>query len=207
MDDDAWQGSPGAAGTWRVPGATRTGSPRDAIGRMRRPADAPASDGADSAQPLESWEGLHGISTSPNRKGIGTEVPPTTSNELCSGVRSALPLIFPLQRRWTADGSARRGGARDRAAFAVSAGMRCQRTPADGHEPAGPQARWAAMPGAFLFGDFLFRKEKVTRPQGCGRNTQGRESVLASHPGQVGRQARLGEVPWIYRSALKSLPQ
>ena len=92
------------------------------------------------------------------------------------------PLLFnPFRPRQAREEEARRGGARDRAEFAVRAGMHGRQTPQ--RVCAVPRARCArdqGREGAVLFGGFLLgEQEKATGPQGCGMNQHGRESVFA----------------------------
>ncbi len=100
-----------------------------------------------------------------------------------AGAAAVLALLAPspFWPRRSREDQARRGGARERAEFAVRPGMGCRQTPQ--RECAVTRARCArdrGREGALLFGVFLLGKqEKDTGPQGCGTNRHGRQSVLA----------------------------
>ncbi len=102
----------------------------------------------------------------------------------CAGRMPALALFSPFRPRQARADQARRGGAMDRAEFAVRPGMVCRQTPQ--RVCAVPRARCArdrGREGALLFGDFLLGKqEKDTGPQGCGTNQQGRRwNLVRTH--------------------------
>ncbi len=104
------------------------------------------------------------------------------SRHFASAGRMPAPLFLnPFRPRQARAGEARRGGAMDRAEFAVRAGMHGRQTPQ--RVCAVPRARCArdqGREGAVLFGGFLLgEQEKATGPQGCGTNAHGREPVLA----------------------------
>ncbi len=139
----------------------------------------------------------------PNPTGLAgkSKKPQCPSTTAFAGMMPALALFNPFRPRQAREEEARRGGAMDRAEFAVRAGMHGRQTPQ--RVCAVTRARCArdrGREGALLFGDFLLGKqEKATGPQGCGTNRHGRESVFAK-PRTTSQMRNLG-------ASRKSQPQ
>jgi hypothetical protein len=97
----------------------------------------------------------------------------------CAQERAALP-PGPRAARRVGGGKARRGARRKRARSLPVHGRTLNEPRSPLAQSAGTMPADRAARGALLFGYFLLGKqEKVTGPQGCGTNTQGRESVFA----------------------------